>query len=190
VIPDTEPAKNRQLPLQWIVPLIFVVIAGSLGLFVKELRSPSGLLPFLPNPTPTQKPTTQATPAARSLDNLSPGWVIKTNNQISLGNKQSLPPGAFLQVINTNPNPKPASGNLSVSMQVCPSKNTQTPANTNKPPVTSSVPPNLKPLPQTVLLELSQLKRFGVSVLQSDVPNPCPTVTQPPATPSADTSPT
>ncbi|WP_206758424.1 hypothetical protein [Nostoc sp. FACHB-133] len=48
----------------------------------------------------------------------------------------------------------------------------------------------MKPLAETVLLDLSQLKSFGVSVLQSDVPNPCPTVTQPPATPSDDTSPT
>jgi protein phosphatase len=186
VIPDTESAKPAQLPLQWIVPLIFVVLAGSLGLFVKELRSPSGLLPFFPNPTQTPKVSIEATPATRSLDNLSPGWVIKTNNQISLGNNQSLPPGAFLQVIKTNPDP--TSGNVSVSMRVCPSKNTQTPANTNKPAVSSSIPPNLKPSPEPVLLDLSKLKSFGVSVLQSDIPNPCATVTQPPATPSPDTS--
>jgi protein phosphatase len=190
VIPDTEPAKTSSLPLQWIVPLIFVVLAGSLGLFVKQLREPSGSLPIFANPLQTQNPTIEATPAARSLDKLSPGWVIKTNNQIPLRNNQSLPPGSFLEVINTNSNLKPASGNFSVSMRVCANKSTQTPANTNKPAVTTSVPPNLEPLPETVLLDLSQLKRFGVSVLQSDVPNPCTTVTQPPATPSSDTSPT
>jgi uncharacterized caspase-like protein len=158
VIPETKPVKTPKLPLQLIVPLIFVVATGSLGLFVKELRLPPGSFPFFPNPTATQKPITEATPVARSLDNLSPGWVIQTNKEIPLRNNQSLPPGAFLQVINTNPNPKPASGNLSVSMRVCLSKN------------------------ELILLELSQIKRFGVSVLQSDVPNPCATVTQPPAT--------
>lgn len=190
VIPDTEPAKTSSLPLQWIVPLIFVVLAGCLGLFVKQLREPSGSLPIFANPLQTQNPSIEATPEPRSLDNLSPGWVIKANNQIPLKNNQSLPPGSFLEVIDTNPNPKPTSGNFVVSMRVCANKSTQTPANTNKPAVTPSVPPNLKPLPETVLLDLSQLKRFGVSVLQSNVQNPCTTVTQPPATPSSDTSPT
>lgn len=192
VIPDTEPAKNRQLPLQWIVPLIFVVAAGVLGLFVKQvpLRSPS--VPLISStPIPTSNPTIEATPIQRSLANLSPGWVIKTNNQITLGNNQSLPPGAFLQVINTKPNPKPASGNFSVSMRVCANKSTQTPANTNNPAVTSSVPSNSKPLPETVLLDFSQLKRFGVSVLPEDAPSPCTPVTQPPVTqPPDDSSPT
>ncbi|MEH2393097.1 MAG: protein phosphatase 2C domain-containing protein [Nostoc sp.] len=192
VIPDTEHAKTRSLPLQWIVLLIVVVAAGSLGLLVKQLRSQSWQFPFFSNPTTTPNPTIKATSAPRSLANLSPGWVIKTNNQISLGNNQSLPPGVFLEVINTKPNPKPASGN-SVSMRVCANKSTQTPANTSNPAVTSSIPLNSKPLPsteKTVLLDLSQLKRFGVSVLQSDVPNPCRTVIQPPAIPSPDTSPT
>ncbi|MEH2324025.1 MAG: protein phosphatase 2C domain-containing protein [Nostoc sp.] len=190
VIPDTEPAKSSGLPLQWIVPLIFVLAAGGLGLFVKQLRSP--LVPFISStPVPTSNPTIEATPTARSLANLSPGWVIKTNNPISLGNNQSLPPGAFLQVINTKPNPKPASGNLSVSMRVCATKNTQTPANTNNPVVTPSVPSNSKPLPATVLLDFSQLKRFGVSVLPEDAPSPCTPVTQPPVTqPPDDSSPT
>ncbi|MBD2562358.1 MULTISPECIES: protein phosphatase 2C domain-containing protein [Nostoc] len=190
VIPDTEPAKTRSLPLQWIVPLIFVVAAGSLGLFVKQLRSPSGALPVFSNPLQTQNPAIEATPAPRSLANLSPGWVIKTNNPISLGNNQSLPPGAFLEVINTKPNPNPASVNFSVSMRVCGNKSTETPANTNNPAVISSVPPNSKPLPETVLLDLSQLKRFGVTVLQPDAPSPCRTVTQPPVNQSPDTSPT
>ncbi|WP_292870633.1 hypothetical protein [Nostoc sp. LPT] len=75
-------------------------------------------------------------------------------------------------------------------MRVCANnKNTQTPANTNNPAVTTSVPPNSKPLPATVLLNSSQVNRFGV-VLQSDAPNPCRTVTQPPVTEPSDTSPT
>ncbi|MEH1878320.1 protein phosphatase 2C domain-containing protein [Nostoc sp.] len=189
VIPETEPVKTSSLPLQWIVPLIFVVAAGSLGIFVK-LRSPSGLFPIFSNPIQTLNPTTEATPITRSLANLSPGWVIKTNKQISSVNKQSLPPGTFLEVIEKRSNLKPASLDFSVSMRVCANKSTQTPANTNNPAVTSSVPSNSKPLPETVLLNFSQLKSFAVSVLQSNEPNPCRTVTQPPVIQPPDTSPT
>ncbi|WP_292860781.1 protein phosphatase 2C domain-containing protein [Nostoc sp. LPT] len=113
VIPDTEPAITRQFPLQWIVPLLFVVAAGFLGLFVKQLRSPSGASPIFSNPLQTQNPANpaiEATPAPRSLANLSPGWVIKTNNDISLGNNQSLPSGTFLEVIEKKSDPNPASG--------------------------------------------------------------------------------
>ncbi|MBG1266070.1 protein phosphatase 2C domain-containing protein [Nostoc sp. WHI] len=192
VIPEKEPVKTSSLPLQWIVPLIFVIAAGALGFFVKQLRSPSD--PFVSsNPTPTQKSTIEATPAPRSLANLSRGWVIQTNNPIPLGNNQLLPRGTFLEVIEKKSNPNPASGNFSVSMRVCANKSTSTPANTNNPAVTTSVPPNSKPLPgteKTVLVDLSQLNRFKVSVLQSDVPNPCRTVTQPPVNPPPDASPT
>jgi len=192
VIPEKEPVKTRQLPLQWIVPLIFVVAAGTLGFFVKQLRSPSGIFPIVSNPTPTLNPTIEVTPTARSLANLSPGWIIKTNKEIPLGKNQSLPRGTFLEVIEKKSNPQPASEGFSVSMRVCANKSTQSSANTNNPAVIISVPQNPKPLPAKVLLDLSQLKGFGVSVLQSDAPNPCRTVTQPPVTQPTppDTSPT
>ena len=189
VIPETKPVKTPKLPLYWIVPLIFVLAAGFLGLFVKQLRSPSGASPIFSNPLQTQNPTIEATPSPRSLANLSPGWVIKTNNDISLGNNQSLPRRTFLEVIEKKSNPNPASRSFLVSMRVCANKSTQTPANTNNPDVTTSVPPNSKLLPATVLLNSSQINRFGI-VLQSDAPNPCRTVTQPPVTEPSDTSPT
>ncbi|WP_375476210.1 hypothetical protein [uncultured Nostoc sp.] len=190
VIPETKPVKTPKLPLYWIVPFIFVVAAGFLGLFVKQLRSPSGASPIFSNPLQTQNPAIETTPTLRSLANLSPGWVIKTNNDISLGNNQSLPRGTFLEVIQKKSNPNPASGSFLVSMRVCANnKSTQTPANPNNPAVTTSVPPNSKPLPATVLLNSSQVNRFGV-VLQSDAANPCRTVTQPPVTEPSDTSPT
>ncbi|MDF5740149.1 MULTISPECIES: hypothetical protein [unclassified Nostoc] len=189
VIPEIKPVKTLILPLQWIVPLILVVLSGCLGIFVK-LRSPSGLFPIFSNPIQTLNPTTEATPITRSLANLSPGWVIKTNKQISSVNKQSLPPGTFLEVIEKRSNLKPTSLDFSVSMRVCANKSTQTPANTNNPRVIPLVPLNSKPLPETVLLNFSQLKSFAVSVLQSDEPNPYRTVTQPPVIQPPDTSPT
>ncbi|MHC5598720.1 MAG: PP2C family protein-serine/threonine phosphatase, partial [Nostoc sp.] len=185
VIPAKEPVKTSSLPLQWIVPLILVVAAGAIGLFVRQLRSPSSLGPIFSNPIQTLNPSIEATPTPRSLANLSPGWVIKTNKEISLGNNQSLPRGTYLEVIENKSTPQPAPGNFSVPMRVCANnKSTQSLPNTNKPAVTSSVPPNLKPLPATVSLNLSKQNPLGVSVLQSDTPNPCRTVTQPPATQS------
>ncbi len=186
VIPESKPAKSPQLPLNFIVPLILVAAAGSLGYLVMKLRSPSGSIPILSSPTTTEKPTPEATSVPRSLTNLAAGWVIQTKRQIPLKNNQSLPPGSFLEVIETKPNPKNASGGFEVQLRLCSNKSTPTSANGNKPAVSSPAPANSKP----VLIDFQQLKRFGVSVLQSDVPNPCNTVTQPPVTNSPDTSPT
>ncbi|MEH2324571.1 MAG: hypothetical protein V7K32_13540 [Nostoc sp.] len=43
-------------------------------------------------------------------------------------------------------------------------------------------------MPATVLLDFSQLKRFGVSVLPEDAPSLCTPVTQPPVTQPPDDS--
>ncbi|MFN6469167.1 MAG: protein phosphatase 2C domain-containing protein [Nostoc sp. SerVER01] len=182
VIEENQPAKTRQLPLQWIVPLILVVVAGSLGLLVKQLQSQSGQPQAVPNPTPTQSPTIAATEPPRTLANLSAGWVIQTTKEIPLANNQSLPAKSFLQVINTEPNPKPASGDFSVRMRVCSNKGTPTPAS-------SQVPSPPKP-EKTVAIQFQQLNRLGVSVLPSSAPNPCKTLTQPPVNQTPDTSPT
>ncbi len=190
VIPDTESAKAHSLPLQWIVPLIFVVAAGGLGLLVKQLRSPSGALPIFSNPLQTQNPTIEATSAARSLANLSRGWIIQTQRQIPLNNNQSLPPNSFLQVIETKPDPKPASGDFEVHLQRCLTKPaTPTPANPQNPQDTT------KPLQQAnnkLWIKFSQLKSFGVLVLQPNQSLSCNTLPQPPAiqSPAPDNSPT
>jgi protein phosphatase len=192
VIPEKEPVKSFQLPLQWIVPLIFVIAAGVLGLFVKQLRSPLGKSPIFSNPLQTQNPIIEETPTERSLQNLSRGWVIQTNNQIPLPNKQFLPPGSFLEVIEKKSNPNLTSTSVLVSMRVCANKSTQIPAKANNSTVNTSVPPNSKPLPATVLLDFSKLNPSSVSVLESDAPNPCTTATPPPPiqSPAPDTSPT
>ncbi|MCF2146755.1 protein phosphatase 2C domain-containing protein [Desmonostoc muscorum LEGE 12446] len=175
VIEETQPTKTRQLPLQWIVPLILVIIAGSLGLFVKQLQSKSGQSEVASTPTPTQSPTVAATQPPRTLANLSPGWVIQTTKEIRLEDNPPLAAKSFLQVINTEPNPKPTSEDFSVRMRVCTNKPTPTPA-----------PSPAKP----ISIKFQQLKSFGVSVLQPGAANPCKPLTQPPATQPADTSPT
>ncbi|MBD6615891.1 serine/threonine protein phosphatase [Komarekiella sp. 'clone 1'] len=186
VIPESKPAKTPQLPLQFLVPLILVVAAGSLGYFVMKLRSPSVSIPLLSSPT--QQPTPAATLETRSLANLATGWVIQTQREIPLRNNQSLPSGTFLEVIETIPSTRTASGGSEVQLRLCSNKITPT-ANTNKPLVsypaaaTTPLPPE-----KTVLIDFSQLKRFGVSVLQSDAPSPCNTITAPPVSNSPGSS--
>lgn len=189
VIPESKPAKTPQLPLQFLVPLILVIAAGSLGYFVMKLRSPSSSIPLLSSPTPQQQ-TPAATLEARSLANLAAGWVIQTQREIPLRNNQSLPSGTFLEVVDKIPSTRAASGGSEVQLRLCSNKITPT-ANTNKPLVSSPVAPTT-PLPEekTVLIDFSQLKRFGVSVLASDAPSPCNTITQPPVSNSPDNSPT
>ncbi len=183
VIEENQPAKTRQLPLQWIVPVLLVLAAASAGLFIQQLRSQNPLFPGVSSsPTPTQSPTVTATEPPRTLANLAPGWVIKTTKEIRLPNNQSLRPQSFLQVINTEPNPKPASGDFSVRMQVCTNKGTPTPAPS---PAKSGLKPS-----EEVSIKFSQLKSFPVSVLSSNTPNPCQVVIQPPATQPPDTNPT
>ncbi|MBL1198608.1 MAG: protein phosphatase 2C domain-containing protein [Nostoc sp. ZfuVER08] len=179
VIEENQPAKTRQLPLQWIVPLLFVLAAGTGGLIIQQLRLKSGQLPVASNATPpTQTPTVAVTEPPPPLTNLAPGLVIQTTNEITLPN-QSLPAKSFLKVINTDPNPKPPSGDFLVRMQVC-----------TTPPASSQVPPpsksGLKP-GQEVSIKFSELKRFGVSVLPSSASNTCKTNSQPPTNQPADT---
>ncbi|MDZ8185524.1 MAG: protein phosphatase 2C domain-containing protein [Nostoc sp. ChiSLP02] len=185
VIEDTQPSKtSHQLPLQWIVPLLFVLAAGTVGLFVKYLRSQPGLPILSSHSTPTQNPTITPTQPQRTLTNLAPGWVIQTTKEIPLENNQPLPAKTFLEAIDTQPNPKPTSGDFSVLMRVCNNKPTSAPGASPVPPTSK---PGSKPSEQ-VSIKFSQLKNSGVSVLPSDAPNPCKTVTQPSVTPAADTS--
>ncbi|AFZ25746.1 serine/threonine protein phosphatase [Cylindrospermum stagnale PCC 7417] len=172
VIPDSKPNTISQLPLHWIVPLLLAVAAGLAGFWVMQLRSPSFTISTPVNPETTPNPTTEATPTPRNLANLAIGWVIQTNTQISLNNQESFPTGSFLQVIGTNPKPK-AAGDLAVNLRVC---STSSPSTTGPAKSKSVTKPE-----KTVLFDLSQLQRFGVSVLQSDEPSPCdqPSVSQP-----------
>lgn len=162
VIPDSKPNTISQLPLHWMVPLLLAVAAGLAGFWVMQLRTPSFVSTPI-NPDTTSQPTTKATPIPRTLANLAIGWVIQTNSPISLNNQESVPTGTFLQVIGTKPKPK--ADDLAVNLRVCSTSSAPTPG----PAKSNSVP---KP-EKTVLFDLSQLQRFGVSVLPSDEPSPC-----------------
>ncbi len=185
VVAESKAAPSPQLPLNLIVPLILVIVAGSLGYLVMRLRSPAGVFP-----TKILEPIASNRPQGRSLANLAPGWVIKTNQEIALSNQRSFPPGSFLEVIETKPNPQTASEKLSVQLRLC-----STPVTPNQPAtvnnLVAAVP--LGKVESKVWVELSQLKRFDVSVLQSDDTSPCDTVPEPlnsqPPVPNAQNSP-
>ncbi|MBC1237558.1 caspase family protein [Nostoc sp. 2RC] len=174
--PKIKPVNTSQLPLQWIIPLIVVLTGGGVAVFIQEFRrSQLGIFPIPPsNPTPTQSPTVTNTQSRRTialiqpprtLANLDPGWVIQTSKEIPLPDNQLLPAKSFLEVINTQPNPKPASGDFSVRMRVCTNKSTPIP--------TSSQVPLLSKPEKTVSIQFQQLMRLGASVLQSGIPSPC-----------------
>ncbi|WP_414541259.1 PP2C family protein-serine/threonine phosphatase [Nostoc sp. CCY0012] len=157
VLPENQPTKITRLPLSLIVPLILAIAAGGLGYLIMLLRSPANIFPVRTPPPTVSNPVPE-----RSLNNLEPGWVIQTNSDIPLGNFAAFPPGSFWQVIETQPIPQPATVDLWVEMRLC------------SPPgdVNSNVaqPPQAQTIER---IELSQLKRFDVSVLQPDHDNPC-----------------
>ncbi|BAY12909.1 protein phosphatase 2C domain-containing protein [Calothrix sp. NIES-2098] len=165
VIPENKSrGSTRHLPLQFLVPLLIVAAAGGIGYLVMRLRSPIDAVPITASPTPTVEPTPEKPPVRRTLDNLSQGWVIQTNSEITLSNQQKFNSGTFLQVIEKKPNPKPANKDFLVDLQVCPSPDASTPAQDGSQTLQK---------PQKVEFSHSQLKRFGVTVLQADQKSPC-----------------
>ena len=162
VIPETQPTRIAKLPLHFIVPFSLVVLAGSLGYWVMEWRSPirhwRSQSPSDPTPIKTIQPTV-TTPVTNSpLDNLSPGGVIETLAEISLQSEQTLPPKSLLEVlevIDIKSNLQPETGDVLVNLRLC------TPNTTNSPN---------QPLPP---IKLSQLQKFPLRILPSNQKNLC-----------------
>ncbi|WP_414754731.1 protein phosphatase 2C domain-containing protein [Anabaena sp. CCY 9910] len=168
VVPSNLPNRISKLPLNLIVPLILVATAGVLGYWVMLLRSQYAIPTVTPTrniPSATQSPKVQQ----RSLNNLAPGWIIKTNSEITF-NQQQVPPESFLEVIDKKFNPQPAPGIYEVYLRLC---NPQ-PASANN--LATEPPP---PSEQPIKTELAQLKRFAVTVLQPSQDSPCNSVSLP-----------
>jgi len=167
LIPHSKkPGSVGQLPLNLIVPLILVIIAGSLGYLAMRLRSLS-TIPIAANPSTTLRPTTTAPLPEPSLANLTLGSVITNSQEITINN-QKFPPGSFLQVIELESSDTPNSQESLIQLRLCPSDNSPTP-----------------PTEKTIQVKLSQLQRSSsnISVLQSDDENPCEPGLQPTKTP-------
>ncbi|MDZ7961945.1 MAG: protein phosphatase 2C domain-containing protein [Aulosira sp. DedQUE10] len=189
VIPENPREKIAQLPLQFIVPIILVAAAGTLGYFLMRLRSPLLTQPVASNPPTNTQPTPEPSRAKRTFDNLSKGWVIKTNSEIvKIDNSQEkFPSGTFFQVIDKKPLPKSPNKDFLVNLQMCPNQDTSTPP--------KDASQALQEEKKTLRIELSKL-RSSVTLLQADQASPCvetppAQVNQPPApTPQPDANPT
>lgn len=157
VIPEKQPTKTARLPLALIVPLILAIASGGLGYWIMRMRSPSAIFPTI-----TTSPTVPNPVPERSLNNLAPGWVIQTNSDIPLDNLSTFPAGSFWQVTEIQPLPQPGTGDSLVNLRLC------SPTNT----ISAEV---AQPPPAQIIerIELSQLKGFDVTVLQSNDDNPC-----------------
>ncbi|MCX5982344.1 MAG: protein phosphatase 2C domain-containing protein [Nostocales cyanobacterium LacPavin_0920_SED1_MAG_38_18] len=152
VISERKTAKLSQLPLQLFILLGLTLSSGLLGYWFKlQIKSPTIIISS-PSPFSSQQPTLTA---QRTLQNLSPNWVIQANSPITL-NKQTFPAKSFFQVIDKKPNPNDGN-NPDVSLRVCQKSN---------------------PAPETlkrVQLNFSELQALAkdISILQSDQPSIC-----------------
>ncbi len=133
-----------ELPLHWIILSVLALSAGGIGIwFSGQWQSPTvgnSPVPSVQNPpglTPssTQPPTTEDKTPKIELTNLSPGWVIKNNQEIKKNNTV-FPASSFLEVIQIKPNPKPVAKDFLVLLRPCAQKGTSTTAKVN--PVKSS----------------------------------------------------
>ncbi len=158
VIPENQPKTIAKLPLHLIVPLVLAGLAGSVGYWIMQLRSPS--------PSDTIPTTIEATPnptvTEGSLDDIAPGWVIQTPLEIPENNLQILPANSFWEVIEIQPNPQPGTGDFLINLRLCTQETTN--PSTNKP-----LPPGV----QTRWIELSQLQTLSLSVWPPNVENVC-----------------
>ena len=152
VIPENKTSQLSQVPLQLFIILGLTFLAGLLGYWFKlQLKSPTTIISS-PSPFSSQPPTL-TTP--RTLDNLSPNWVIQAKSPITI-NKQPFPAESFFQVIEKKPNPSDGN-NPEVRLRVCQKSN---------------------PAPQTpkiIQLNFSELQDLAkdISILESDQSSPC-----------------
>ncbi|BAY25615.1 protein-serine/threonine phosphatase [Calothrix sp. NIES-2100] len=167
VIPEEYKQRSSiaQLPFQFIVPLILVAVFGGIGYLFKVRRSPEATtVSSPPSPTPSVQPTEKK--PKRTIDNLSKGWVIKTNRKlVTKPSQETFPIPTYFQVIDKKPISKSANPNFLVHLQVCP--NNQDKSNSAQDASTAS-----QETGKIVFVEISELKS-GVNVLQENDPNPC-----------------
>jgi protein phosphatase len=152
VIAENKNIKLAQVPLQLLIILGLTLLAGLLGYWFKlQLNSPK-IIFSSPSPFSSQPPNSAN---QRTLENLSPKWVLKANSPITLNN-QTFPAESFFQVIEKKDNLN-AGDNPQVHLRVCQKSN-----------------PTI-PTPQIVQLNFSELQNLtkDISVLQLDEPSPC-----------------
>jgi protein phosphatase len=111
VLPETQTRKVSPLPLNFVVPLVFVTASGLLGYWVMKLRSSGTTQPQI-SASPTATPDTQ---------DLEVGSVIRTKKKIVLTNEKLpfLPPSTWF-VTKKDPSSKSGDDGYLLTLQQCP----------------------------------------------------------------------
>ena len=152
VISENKTIKLPQIPLQLFVILGLTLLSGLLGYWFKlQFKSPTIIISS-PTPFSSQPPPSTI---QRTLDNLSPNWVIQANSSITLNN-QPFSAESFFQVIEKKTNPNNGN-NPEVRLRLCEKSN---------PALETSK------IVQVNFSELQDLGK-GISILQSNQPSPC-----------------
>jgi len=158
VVTDTAPDRKFKIPLQLLIIFPLMIGAALLGLYVQTLQRPSQ-----PNSSSQSSPGKNSSTlpvTTRSLNNLKPGWVMRTTQSTTKFNESaSLPNQTYLEVINKTPTSVSASdtGGAFIELRVCSDPNKTAPETPQ----------------QTVKVNLKQLKAAKVEVLPSGQTNPC-----------------
>ncbi len=165
VVVDTIPGRKFKIPLQLLVIFPLVIVAAVLGFSIRRLINDSSPL----NPSFTSSPqsnpginSTSSPVVTRSLDNLKPGWIIRTTQSTTKFNeKVSLPNQSYLEVINATPTSVSASdtGGAFIELRVCTDPNKTPPGEA-----------------QILRVNLKQLKEAKVKVLRAGESSPCNTI--------------
>ncbi|MDB9342052.1 serine/threonine-protein phosphatase [Nodularia spumigena CS-586/05] len=162
VLSEQKSTAIAKLPLNFIVPLLLVVLAGLAGYSIKgsleEFARSVGILPpktaqSSSTPEETKPPLTKP---PLSVNELKPGWVMKFQSEATL-NDVTFPQDSHWEVISiVEQNPDLAPEDSLVNLKLC-STNTETSPSK----------------PRTVPIKWSLLKNLKVEVLESKTGTPC-----------------
>ncbi len=193
VIPDTAPAKTLKIPLHLVTLLFLILGGGALGYMLQQ-----NVIPFsIPTPTPT----TTSPSVKGTQTRLNKGSLISIKSAIEFSktpnpfnNEGYIPPGAILQVIDTQRLADTTNSGNVLHMRVCRATNPppEAPAVSQKPilikpggeiwirenKLTSNNIAIASPSSQTSSC-LSEPKDASVPVEQSPITTPVPNSVKP-----------
>lgn len=162
VLRKKSPTKISNLPLTIIVPLFLAIAVFSLTYWLtSSFRGRFSFPPVVDSNPNTNLPTVDQPPRQqqrRSLNNIAPGWIIRTKNEIPLSTGGNLPSYTFLEVLDKKPNSELAAEDYEVFLDVCGNSSQSQPL-----------------VERTISIKLSQLKSWPIEILPSNQETPCNT---------------
>jgi protein phosphatase len=176
VLSEQKSTAIAKLPLNFIVPFVLVVLAGSVGYSLKgSLEEFARSVGILPPKTAQSSSTAPAIKPPFRVNELKPGWVMKFQSEETL-NDVNFPQDSHWEVIpRDEPNPDLAPEDSLVNLQLCSTS-------------TESLPSKVT-IVTTVTIKLSQLEKLKVEVLQSKTGTPCDPDFIPPLGPNKPSNP-